>query len=107
MSIIQLSAIQLQEKLQTNNHLLLLDVREVNEFEYTRIEGSRLIPLSLIPAKVNELDCEQETILICHHGMRSMQAAVYLEECGFIHVYNLQGGIDAWSVLCDSSVPRY
>jgi len=107
MSITQLSAIQLQDKLQKNDDLLLLDVRDINEFEYARIEGSRLIPLSLIPVKVNELDAEQKTVLICHHGMRSMQAAVYLENCGFTHLYNLQDGINAWSILCDNSVPQY
>ncbi len=107
MSITQLSAIQLQEKLQKNDDLLLLDVREASEFEYARIKGSQLIPLSLIPENVNELDSERETVLICHHGVRSMRAAVYLESCGFPHLYNLQGGIDAWSILCDSSVSRY
>ena len=107
MSITQLAAIQLQDKLQKNDDLLLLDVREVNEYEYARIEGSQLLPLSLIPLKVNELDAERETVLICHHGVRSMQASVYLENRGFRCLYNLQGGIDAWSILCDSSVPRY
>lgn len=107
MSIMQLTALQLQEKIQENENLLLLDVREENEFEYARIKGSQLIPLSLIPLKVDELDSEQETVLICHHGMRSMQTSAYLTRCGFTSLYNLQGGIDSWSIDCDSAVPRY
>ena len=107
MPITQITAIQLQEKLQENENLMLLDVREANEFEYARIEGSQLIPLSLIPLKVDELCSEREMVLICHHGVRSMQASTYLERNGFAKLYNLQGGIDAWSIECDSSVPRY
>lgn len=98
---------QLQEKIRSSNDLLLLDVRESNEFDYARIEGSLLIPLSLIPLKANELEPDRETVVICHHGMRSMQASAYLERCGFSKLFNLNGGIDAWSVECDSSVPRY
>lgn len=107
MSITQLSPTDLQEKIKSGDDLLLLDVREPHEYDYARIEGSRLIPLSLIPLRVNELDPERETVLICHHGVRSMQASTYLERCGFNKLYNLYGGIDAWSIECDSSVPRY
>ncbi len=107
MPIMQLTATQLQEKLLEKEDLFLLDVREKNEFDYARIEGSQLIPLSMIPLKINELDSSQQTVLICHHGARSMQAAVYLESRGFNRLYNLFGGIDSWSVHCDSSVPRY
>ncbi len=107
MPITQLSAIQLQKKIQNGEDLLLLDVREQNEFDYAHIEGSRLIPLSLIPLRRDELDSDKGIVLICHHGVRSMQASIFLEQCGFEQLYNLTGGIDAWSVECDSSVPRY
>lgn len=107
MPITQLLATQLQEKIRGDEDLLLLDVREPHEFEYARIEGSRLIPLNQIPERADELDPEQEIVVICHHGVRSMQASAYLDRCGFKKLFNLYGGIDAWSVDCDSSVPRY
>ena len=107
MPITQLSATELREKISNDNGLFLLDVREPYEFEYAHIEGSVLIPLSLIPLRIDELDINQEIVVICHHGIRSMQASAYLERCGFNNIYNLKGGIDAWSVTCDNSVPRY
>lgn len=107
MPIMQLSALQLQEKIRQNQQLLLLDVREQHEYSYAHIQGSQLMPLGLIPTKAKALERDQDIVLICHHGVRSMQAAVFLNHSGFKRLYNLTGGIDAWSVECDSSVPRY
>lgn len=90
-----------------NDDLLLLDVREPHEFKYASIKGSLLIPLGQIPHRLSELDPQKQIVAICHHGMRSLQAANYLIQSGFDQVYNLQGGIDAWSSQCDDSVPRY
>jgi rhodanese-related sulfurtransferase len=107
MPITQWSAKQLQENLQDKPALLLLDVREANEFAYAHIKDSMHIPLNRLPERYKELDKEQGIVLICHHGMRSQQACVFLQDMGFTQLYNLHGGIDAWSVNCDSSVPRY
>ncbi|WP_305908160.1 rhodanese-like domain-containing protein [Methylomarinum sp. Ch1-1] len=107
MPITQLSATELREKIRNSDNLLLLDVREPHEFDYAHIEGSELIPLALLPLRVAELDADRETVLVCHHGVRSMQASNYLQGRGFAKLYNLTGGIDAWSVQCDDSVPRY
>lgn len=107
MPITQLSAYELQEKLRQADDLLLLDVREPIEFKFARIEGSTLMPLNSIPGRITELNSGRETVLICHHGVRSMQAAQFLQRNGFTHLYNLSGGIDAWSLMCDSNVPRY
>lgn len=107
MAIKQLSAPQLKTKIDNQEPLFLLDVREIGEFEYAHIENSVLIPLGQIPKRLHELDKQQAIVLICHHGMRSQQAALYLEHSGFTNLANLKGGIDAWSVLCDTSVPRY
>jgi rhodanese-related sulfurtransferase len=107
MSIKQISAIELKARIQNEPHLFLLDVREPNEFEYARIENSILIPLNQIPQRLDELNPEQEMVVICHHGVRSRQACVYLVNSGFKNVINLTGGIDAWSCECDSSIPRY
>lgn len=107
MSIRQISATELKNRIQNEEHLFLLDVREPNEFQYARIEDSVLIPLNQIPERLSELDPQQEMVVICHHGVRSRQACMYLVNSGFKNVLNLEGGIDAWSLNCDSSVPRY
>jgi len=107
MSVTQISAKELQEKLQVTVKPLLLDVRELNEFEFARIEGSLHIPLNQIPARIKELDSTDGCVVICHHGMRSQQAASYLVQNGLSNIYNLSGGIDAWSIQCDNTVSRY
>ena len=66
-----------------------------------------LIPLSTLPNAVNELDSDREYVVYCHHGMRSAMAANWLKSRGFQHVYNMTGGIDAWSVNIDRSVAQY
>lgn len=85
----------------------LLDVREPWEFNVCRIEGSRLIPLSQLPARLGELDPGRTTVVICHHGVRSLRAASYLEHCGFGDVVNLSGGIDAWARSVDRGMAVY
>ena len=107
MTVKQLSATELKIKIQQEKKLFLLDVREPNEFEYAHIPNSVLIPLNQIPKRLGELDPQQEIVVICHHGMRSQQAANYLVQSGFTNIANLTGGIDAWSCTCDSSVRRY
>ncbi|MCK4494527.1 MAG: sulfurtransferase [Methylococcales bacterium] len=87
--------------------MLLLDVRQVNEYKFSRIEGSILIPLNELPKFIYMLDLKQTIALICHHGIRSQQAASYLEAQGFHHLMNLVGGIDAWAIECDPKMPRY
>lgn len=108
MAIKQLSAIELKTKLEENKEeLFLLDVREPFEFTYCQIEGSKSIPLNQVPARLGELDIHKEIVVICHHGVRSMQAANFLAQVGFKNVTNLMGGVDAWALECDSSVARY
>jgi rhodanese-related sulfurtransferase len=86
---------------------LLLDVREPWEHEQARIEGSQLVPMGEITARVDELDRTREIVAICHHGGRSLQVAMFLEKSGFANVHNLSGGVDAWSRTVDPSVPLY
>ncbi|MBL6987679.1 MAG: rhodanese [Methylobacter sp.] len=107
MPVTQLSATELKTRIQNEPHLFLLDVREPHEFEFTHIENSVLIPLNQIPQRLGELNLQQEIVVICHHGIRSSQACLYLNHAGFKHIANLTGGIDAWSCDCDNSVPRY
>jgi rhodanese-related sulfurtransferase len=86
---------------------LLLDVREPWEYQTARIEGSKLVPMGEVAARLDELDQDREVVAICHHGGRSMQVAMYLEKNGFPKVHNLAGGVDAWSRNVDPSVPLY
>ncbi len=107
MSVIEISALNLQKRLQNKVTLLLLDVREQHEFEYAHIEGSQHIPLGQIPQRIAEIESGHGCVVICHHGIRSQQAATFLVNSGFTNIYNLSGGIDAWSVDCDNTVLRY
>ncbi len=108
MSVQQLAPGKLQEWLSKKTEaLFLLDVREVYEYERARIEGSVLIPMQEIPENMATLDKQQAIVVICHHGIRSGLVADFLARNGFANVFNLQGGIDAWSCLCDPDVPRY
>jgi len=86
---------------------VLLDVREPWEIETAKIAGSVSIPMREIPARSEELDDDAEIVCVCHHGARSAQVAMFLESRGHSKVFNLQGGIDAWSRQVDPSVPTY
>src|SRR3954465_11313161 len=86
---------------------LLLDVRENWEFETCKIEGAVQIAMNTIPARIEELDEDAEIVCICHHGARSMQVAAFLEPNGFTKMTNLPGGIHAWAVQVDPSMPTY
>ena len=96
-----------QARLADAADILLLDVREAEEREIAALANSTHIPMSEIPERLSELDPARETIVFCHHGMRSSRVALYLAQNGFGNVRNLAGGIDAWSLSVDSSVPRY
>ena len=91
--------------------LLLLDVREGWEFDTAaiRLPGwtTRHMPMGSVPTALEELDPLQPVACICHHGVRSAQVVAFLERQGFATVYNLAGGIDAWSTQVDTRVPRY
>jgi len=87
--------------------LLLLDVREPWEYDICHIEGSTLIPMQRIPSHVNKLDPQQETIVICHHGIRSKIVSDFLEQAQFKKVINLAGGVNSWSQQVDPAMASY
>jgi rhodanese-related sulfurtransferase len=102
----RISNTELKRRLDAGDRPALLDVREPWEFELSRIEGSKLIPIGEIPERVSELDPAAETVVICHHGARSAYVTRALQQAGFARVLNLEGGLDAYSDV-DASVPRY
>lgn len=98
---------ELKRKMDGGEAFTLVDVREPYEYEIAKIAGSRLIPLGELETRVSELPRTGTLVLQCHSGGRSEHAVRILQEAGFENVYNLEGGIDAWSVEIDPAVPRY
>ena len=87
---------------------VLLDVREPWEYEAARIAGSMLMPMGDVPSRAfQELDPEVRIVALCHHGVRSLNVAVWLRNQGFENAQSMRGGIDAWSREIDPAVPRY
>lgn len=108
----QITPQSLKDLLDSNSTLdeqrpLLLDVREPWEHAICRIDGSELLPMRQIPATVAQLDQARPTIVICHHGIRSQQVALFLDHQGFRRVINLRGGIAAWASDVDPEMPTY
>lgn len=86
---------------------LLLDVREPWEVAQCQIAGSLPMPMHTVPVRCDELDPAREIVVICHHGGRSMQVAMFLERQGFSKLINLAGGVAQWAQQVDPSMPQY
>jgi rhodanese-related sulfurtransferase len=108
-SVPEISVTEAQRRLSSPTPPRLIDVREPDEYAVARIEGAELLPLSQWPAIAAEklTDPAQPLVIQCHHGSRSGQVTDFLLRNGFTNVTNLAGGIDAWSIEVDPSVPRY
>ena len=103
----EISAAEAAELLK-DNKARLIDVREPWEFAAAKIEGSLLMPMGDVPSRAHqELDPEERLVVVCHHGMRSMNTTVWLRNQGFEQAQSLRGGIDAWAAEVDPAVPRY
>lgn len=86
---------------------ILLDVRQDWETKKAKLEGSTHIPLTDLLDQIDELNKSDKIIVYCHHGVRSMNACLFLRELGFEDVLSLVGGIDEWSHSVDPSIPTY
>lgn len=86
---------------------VLLDVREPLEVQTASIDGSLDIPMGEIKSRVQELDPDGHIVVMCHHGARSLSVTAWLRREGFENVQSMAGGIDAWSLEVDPTVPRY
>jgi monothiol glutaredoxin len=102
----QLSAPELKQMIDSGEPFEFVDVRSEDERAFSRIEGSRLLDQAYHDDLLTR-DRNTPIVFQCHHGIRSQGAAEYFLQRGFRNLYNLQGGIDAWSQLVDPSVPRY
>ncbi len=105
----QVSPQELAERLAAGAKTLLLDVRQPAEHEFAALPNSVLIPLNELPQRFAEIEPPDGALVVvyCHHGVRSLRGAAFLEQCGIRPVASLAGGIDAWSVQVDPGVPRY
>ncbi|MEI6351058.1 MAG: molybdopterin-synthase adenylyltransferase MoeB [Verrucomicrobiota bacterium] len=102
-----ITAPELKQRLDAGESLVLVDVREKFEADICHIAGSKLIPLSEFPSRMNELDSASEIVLLCKAGARSAHALQLLKEAGFDKLWNLTGGITAWAGEVDPTMPRY
>ena len=103
----QISPLEVKEKRMQGETFILLDVREPWEYQTAHLSDSVLIPLGQLHTRLNELDPEKQIITLCHHGVRSQTALGILVRGGFKNVKNLTGGIDAYSLTADPTIPRY
>jgi len=103
-----ISVEELESRLQqADNKPLLLDVREPWEYAICHIEGSQLVPMREIPGAIDQMDLNQEIVVVCHTGVRSMHVCYYLKNEGFENVMNLTGGVHAWASRIDPNMPTY
>ena len=105
----EISATEAAELLQSAeaDTVVLLDVREDVELSIAAIDGALHIPMGQIPERIGELNPDQTIVVMCHTGGRSAQVATYLSQQGFPAVFNLDGGIQAWSRSVDPTIPEY
>ena len=89
------------------DNVVLLDVREQEELEVASVKGVWHIPMNQVPKRLDELPRDKPLVVMCHVGGRSRRVAEFLIGNGFDHVFNLDGGIDAWSRNVDETIPRY
>jgi rhodanese-related sulfurtransferase len=101
---------EVQTQLASDHKPFLIDVREPQEFAFARLENSELIPMQTVPAELQRLEGmadERDLIVICHHGVRSLQVVAWLRNQGIENCASVAGGIDRWSLEIDPALPRY
>lgn len=104
----EISVAEVHALREAQQDFVLLDVREPWEFQAAHIDGSTHMPMGEVPARFQqELDPEQHIVVVCHHGVRSLNVTAWLRQQGFENTQSLRGGIDRWSREIDPAVPLY
>ncbi len=104
----EITATELKQRLDAGEDIQIIDVRQPDEYAFAKIEGTKLIPLGEVIARMSEIDESRETVVHCKMGGRSAKAIEALQRAGFKgNLINLRGGITAWSNEVDSKVPKY
>jgi rhodanese-related sulfurtransferase len=107
---LEISPQEVQQRLAAGDRLVLIDVREPEEFAIAKIEGAELIPMGSVPAQLQRLEAAADDatlVVFCHHGVRSLQVVNWLRQHGVEACQSMAGGIDWWSTMVDTAVPRY
>ena len=110
MGPLEVSPQEIKQRLDAGEKLHLIDVREPHEFALAKIEGAVLVPMRQVPGELRDLEARADQcplIVYCHHGVRSLNVVAWLREQGVEACVSMAGGIEAWSITVDSSVPRY
>jgi len=105
-NIPQLTPAEARDLLASRKDAVLLDVREQWEYDYSHVDGSVLIPMGELPGRLAELNQNDTLVVLCHHGNRSQQVAMWLQSRGYT-VNNVMGGIQAWADTIDPDLPQY
>jgi rhodanese-related sulfurtransferase len=104
----EITAEAVKAKLDAGDAFTLIDVREPWEIQTASIVGAKLMPMGEVPVRARqELDPEEHIVVVCHHGVRSMNVTMWLRQQGFDSAQSMRGGIDAWSRSVDDKVPVY
>ena len=110
MNPLEVTPLEIKQRLASGELLRLIDVREPAEFAIAKIQGAQLIPMGSVPAELQRLEAAADSsalIVFCHHGMRSLQVVNWLRQNGVDNCQSMAGGIELWSTSVDSAVPRY
>ena len=95
------------ERLKTGDRFRFIDVREPQEYAVARVSEAELLSLTRFNEWIESLSPDEEIVVMCHHGIRSANVCMYLARNGFEKAFNLEGGIDMWSIEADETVPQY
>lgn len=109
-AVLEISPADAKRRLSESNQTVLIDVREPEECAAANLGTAEYIPMSLVPAALQRLEGiaeEGDLLVLCHHGVRSLQVVVWLRERGLENCYSVAGGIDRWSRDLDTAIPRY
>lgn len=107
---LEISPRDAQQQITQESTAAIIDVREAVEYEFARVEPSELIPMSYLPSqleRLRHLASQRDVLLLCHHGVRSLQAAMWLRGQGVQNCASVAGGLERWSVEIDPDIPRY
>ena len=107
---LELTPQEVDRRIREGDPIILVDVREPEEYAFTRVEGTEFIPMPSVPAELQRLETfadEHAVVVFCHHGVRSLQVAAWLREHGVENCFSMAGGIDRWSREVDPGVRRY
>lgn len=107
---LEVTPLEVKGRLDAGDAVVLIDVREPDEFALARIADAELIPMRTVPGQLQHLEAVADgatLIVLCHHGMRSLQVTEWLRQQGIDGCQSMAGGIDLWSATVDPAVPRY